>query len=924
MCKLASILVKSISPGVIAWALCFCSYAQSSSNTPIYSKLISIEGDTSLSDSEKTLLFLAFKKQFEDQHLALDSVYARILHKLGVFEYLMNNRKATDKALDFTVAAIRINSAGKKNSSATFCVDSYSNLATYYRSLNLYSIALQYYDSALIRRKRFAHHEKSVTGLLLSKAQMLYWTGDYQKAIEELNSAILQAEGKDSSFLPSLFNQRAQSYIVQNKLPQAFNDVEAAGRLSALLGNQHETINSMLLKADIYAKTKDFSKVLPLYNEGIAERLKTTNYRQISDDYTDLGNLYLHEFQDYNKAKACYYLTIKYARKADDFERLSKGHINLELVSLYQHNYPEAERYCMEAINDLQVISGKSMLANPTASQLDAIGNKDLVHVIFGNKTELLLKQFIQTGDQRYLNACLETALLTDTLLTNIRHEQLGEQSKLYWRNFTREFFMHAMEACYLAKNVKLAFYFMEKSRAVLLNDRLNELGASAHLPQAEAAKEHELQLAVVFEQQKLASYDSKEDGYKKQQVKFAEAKGALEHYLRSLENRYPAYYQYKYSDKVPSLGDLQVRISQNKQSFVHYFISDTVAYILGITRSDTKLLKLSSKEFSSDLLVRFLQSCSDQPVSNKEYQSFVDLSYALYKRLFLPLEMAKGRVVICPDNFLVPFEAFCRDSTGANFLINDYIFSYVYSARNFLKNYTTLEADGDFLGFAPVSFKSYSYVADLKQSGDALERSARHYRNAKLLTSNEATRYKFISTASGYAVVNVFSHALADTTENEPLLYMHDSTIHLSELQLLYKPATQLVVLSACQTNVGKNAKGEGILSLARGFAAAGIPCVAATLWQADERSIYAISEKFHEYLSQGMLKDEALQKAKLYFIQNGEHENPFPYYWANMILAGNNDPVILSNNYPVWWWMIAIVIIAAIGLLLLRKRSL
>ena len=84
----------------------------------------------------------------------------------------------------------------------------------------------------------------------------------------------------------------------------------------------------------------------------------------------------------------------------------------------------------------------------------------------------------------------------------------------------------------------------------------------------------------------------------------------------------------------------------------------------------------------------------------------------------------------------------------------------------------------------------------------------------------------------------------------------MHDSAIYLSELQLLPQPATQLVVLSACQTTIGKNAKGEGIFSLARGFAAAGIPSVAATLWNADEQTLYAITAKFHEYLSQGMPK--------------------------------------------------------------------
>jgi hypothetical protein len=122
----------------------------------------------------------------------------------------------------------------------------------------------------------------------------------------------------------------------------------------------------------------------------------------------------------------------------------------------------------------------------------------------------------------------------------------------------------------------------------------------------------------------------------------------------------------------------------------------------------------------------------------------------------------------------------------------------------------------------------------------------------------------------------------------------------------------------------VGKAATGEGIYSLARGFAAAGIPSVAATLWKADEQTIYAISKKFNEYLSEGINKDEALQKAKLYFILNNSSEKMLPYYWANMILIGNTDAIGLTtkhNNY--WWWIGGFFLIAGI-IILIRKKNL
>ncbi len=122
--------------------------------------------------------------------------------------------------------------------------------------------------------------------------------------------------------------------------------------------------------------------------------------------------------------------------------------------------------------------------------------------------------------------------------------------------------------------------------------------------------------------------------------------------------------------------------------------------------------------------------------------------------------------------------------------------------------------------------------------------------------------------------------------------------------------PSIQFVLLSACQTNIGKNATGEGIYSLARGFASAGIPSVSATLWKADEGAIYKISTKFNEYLAQGMNKSEALQKAKLWYLQTADHEHTMPYYWANMVLIGSSQPLVLTHSNHLWVWISAIVV--------------
>jgi CHAT domain-containing protein len=178
------------------------------------------------------------------------------------------------------------------------------------------------------------------------------------------------------------------------------------------------------------------------------------------------------------------------------------------------------------------------------------------------------------------------------------------------------------------------------------------------------------------------------------------------------------------------------------------------------------------------------------------------------------------------------------------------------------------------------------------------------------------------------YSTATILTHAIADSTDNEPTIFMSDSAIRLSELQMLNKTASSLIVLSACQTNAGRSLTGEGVYSLARGFSAVGIPAVAATQWVADNRAIYIISEKFNQLIAGGMNKDEALQKAKLVYIQNGEKGNILPYYWADLILIGNSDPIHFSTGYKTNWLLItsviAVVVLLVLFLIMKKKRQL
>jgi CHAT domain-containing protein len=92
------------------------------------------------------------------------------------------------------------------------------------------------------------------------------------------------------------------------------------------------------------------------------------------------------------------------------------------------------------------------------------------------------------------------------------------------------------------------------------------------------------------------------------------------------------------------------------------------------------------------------------------------------------------------------------------------------------------------------------------------------------------------------------------------------------------------LVVLSACETGLGKEVKGEGLMSLTRAFMYAGTPSVVVSLWNVNDQSAADLMIRFYRNLQTGMTKGEALRQAQLETIR----DNGFPFFWAPFVLIG------------------------------------
>jgi CHAT domain-containing protein len=94
-----------------------------------------------------------------------------------------------------------------------------------------------------------------------------------------------------------------------------------------------------------------------------------------------------------------------------------------------------------------------------------------------------------------------------------------------------------------------------------------------------------------------------------------------------------------------------------------------------------------------------------------------------------------------------------------------------------------------------------------------------------------------------------------------------------------------ELVVLSACRTGLGKEYKGEGLLSLTRGFMYAGTPRVVASLWQVNSVATSELMKRFYRgMLREGLRPAAALRAAQLAISKQW----PSPYYWGAFVLQG------------------------------------
>lgn len=166
-------------------------------------------------------------------------------------------------------------------------------------------------------------------------------------------------------------------------------------------------------------------------------------------------------------------------------------------------------------------------------------------------------------------------------------------------------------------------------------------------------------------------------------------------------------------------------------------------------------------------------------------------------------------------------------------------------------------------------------------------------YARSRVATGTAATEGFFRSEAPNFAVLHLAAHAGVDPAYplfSRVVLHPdaeHDGLLHVHEIYDLPLDHAQLVVLSACDTQVGPASGSDEIVGLSRAFFFAGARTVLASLWKVDDEATKALMVEFHRQISGGVAAVEALQNAQASVRKIEGHRHP--YYWAPFVLWGD-----------------------------------
>jgi len=892
-------------------------YSQCMNRDSLWKRLVYLRDSSRVPPNVQLIELKKYESQANNCSYRNDSLHVLLLQRIGSAYLKLGDYSQSENFIKAAVNIVEKN-RGKPYINESFLVRCYYTLSSIYKAQSSLSRKAWAEDSCIAVALRTHTIDIFLLQALIEKVNTLCETGDFYRSIEyankgeDISSTILH--GMDSLKYSTQFffwkvnalyflNQFTQAEKILNKKIEEFSKVGTTD----YDGYLYERM------ASIKTQEEDYPAAIKYYDQSLSSNKKKKAYLSCLQTYVNMG-YYLYDDRLHNNEKAlnCYSMALKFASLClNNASPMDSVEINIQRLNIYESManvyvskavFDSAEIYFHKAYS--QVIGDYEKNKSITGYNIDFIDGKNAVYLLYTliDEGDGFLKKYYIFKDTNSLDEAARIYSMANGLQSRINSQQVDFQSRLFWRNNLHRLYENAIETHYLLNQFKEAFYFFEKSRAFLLSEQLKKqqvLGKD-DIFKLSRIKQKNLQL-----NRELNSLSINSGHYIETQNKIFANNQELLQLEQFFKSHNPFYYQSIIDTNTVQLSDLQIKLFENHEAMLEIFSGDSAVYTLLITGQNSYLNKTSKSEFEQ-ITNLYNSLISNSARLNNEYSKFIQTSNHLYRLLFNKNRVPAGRLIISPDGHYFPFEALITDTNRTTYFLNDHSVSYTYSARYLLNDFfaDSSVSTGSFLGLAPVKFPTALHLATLSQSDVSLEKISSNFRNSQIITGSGASRNNFMHQFQSYKIIQLYTHASDSSSYGEPVLYFADSALYLSELIPENKTATQLIVLSACETGNGKLYKGEGVFSFNRGFAALGIPSSIINLWSVENESTYKITELFYKYVAEGLPLDVALQKAKLDFIDTSPKKRRLPYYWAAMVVVGKTDAVEVNAGFQ-WKWI-------------------
>jgi len=810
--------------------------------------------------------------------------------------------------------------------------------------------ALQLYNKAEILCKNNDYFNEQLGRIFYSKGKIYKRTGEYEKAIQYYRSA---------------FNIFESEIISGNNNKELFNSIIYVNNSLGVLYYEQKYYKESLnffIKCEKLSRTY-YKEFLPVTYENIANcyyKMKVyneaENYFELAVKYHLTSKRHLYKYLLANLYSSYSQLCLETGKYEKAYDLLQKAygiyishwgtnhpHTSDCLINFGKYfektgNTDSALFYYQKSIIALaEDFDNSNIYSNPEPGK--AISVLHLINSL-KHKAQALSNYYNKTGKIKDLETSLGTFDLAIQHIDNIRLGYQTQESKLFLSENEKATYTSAIHTAYRLWNITddkyyiyKAFEYAEKSKAAVLLAalRTTEAKSFAGIPDTLLLKENNLlknmalYKELIYEEKRNEKPD--EGKIENWEQKLFNLNGEYDDLTALFEDSFPRYYYLKYNTQVVNIYQLQNSLI-TKDALIEYILTDTILYTFMVTQNKVKLIaQPADTTFHNNIeyIIYFLQNQYSE--CHMEYSQ---VALSLYNKLIKPFEklIKNKNLIIIPDGNLgyIAFESLLYTSLNNEYtdyslypyLIKKHPISYVYSSTLYKHfKYKNRRIKNKFLAVAPGYKNSNETLTCLPFTVNEAKLLAK-ITKGKALYENKATERNFKSKLDKYNIIHLTMHAIVDDIEPmySKLVFTNDKDtsedgfLHVYEIYNMNLDA-DLVVLSACNTGNGILHKGEGILSIARGFFHAGSKSIIMSLWQAGDKTSFRILLDFYKYLLKGKRKDYALCQAKLKYLEYTSPSKAHPSFWAGYVLLGNTARIYNKSTFLICFLISGVILI-------------